>query len=150
MNTVNETDILRAVKQLEDKLTLAIHTGLQAVYAALAQITERHHRAMLQQERRNASFADRDRVEALAHLVSSNTASISSLTGHLQELNTRIDKLADQLTAHDEHRDQQTRELVALMNERSFSLFSGTTGYLVTALLIGSTAILTFILSHIH
>lgn len=133
----NEAEILKAVQALEDKLTGVINAGLQGVNMAIAALSDQHHKALLDQERRNGLFAERQRVEDVAR----NVHELSNqLTGYLFRL-SEVEKSTDRL-------DGRLLEVAEVTSSRSFSLLSGISGYLVMLILMLCSNLLTFLLAH--
>jgi sulfite reductase beta subunit-like hemoprotein len=65
----DEATLLRAIGALDEKLTAVINSGLAALTTAIAHLQAEHAKALLEQERRNAHFADRTSVETLTRTV---------------------------------------------------------------------------------
>jgi DNA repair exonuclease SbcCD ATPase subunit len=148
MTNSEYVEIMQSLRSLEDKLTAAIASGLASVNLAITTLADQHHKAMLDQERRNSTFADRERVEFVARNTHENASNLTALTlrvGKLERccdaLDTRIEQCYDALNARIEQLSTQA-------DNRSFSLLSGATGYLVSALIVTSAALLTFLLTH--
>ena len=78
-NDSSDLAILRAVQKLDSKLSDALTKQTATLTASIQALADRHHESLLEQEKRNATFADRDRVEAVAeHPTTSPTTSSRS------------------------------------------------------------------------
>jgi hypothetical protein len=144
------SELFAALDRLEAKLTAALNTDLQAVNVAISALADSHHRALLEQERRNSSFADRDRVEQIATHVHTNANELLSMVHRVSKLEqcteiiqgdlgtlAPLKSVADRLT--------QLEEIV----EARHTLFTANTiGYLVTFAAILVSAIVAFVLAH--
>src|SRR5579875_1862820 len=111
--------VIEAIATLDDKLSGQI----QGVFTGLSELTEAHHRAVLEQERRNATFATAVRLDNLDNKIS----------GFMQESGGRI---------------AQFHALQAPAASRYLQGANQLTGWLVQALLILTSTILGFILYH--
>ena|SRR5947209_2710906 len=120
--------VLDAINSLDGKFTAALNTGLAALNAAILALTEQHHRALLEQERRNSTFITSPQHEALVR---------------------RVDDLASAAGNRDALL-QSIEEQLKIGQEQSFSLRSNLTGYLVSALLSGLAVTIGFLLTHAH
>lgn len=58
--------VLAAIRSLDDKFSLALQSNMNALNLAIVQLTEAHHKSLLEQERRNGQFATIDRVDAIS------------------------------------------------------------------------------------
>lgn len=134
----SDAEVLKALSALEDKLMAAINSGLAAVNLALAHLTDMHHNAMLEQERRNSKFADRAHVDSLSRQM----ADIST------ELRSRVRQM-ERLEKSDQDLEKQIDRLRDQVAKRSFTLLTGANGYLVTAIIVLSSVVLTFLLTHV-
>lgn len=130
-------DISLALAATETRLMRALNAGLAQVTAAIAALTEMHHKAILEQERRNASFATQERLDSLAHRVDELNAALSARTARLEHIEAGMARL-----------DRETADLQSQLTARSVSILSSATGYLVTALLLVGSNLLTFLLAH--
>lgn len=129
--------MLAAVRELEQRLSAAITTGLQAVNLTIASLADQHHRAVLEQERRNGTFASRDRVDALAEGLRDRAGEWMTHGERLTVLERRYESVSGRLD-----------ELSAKQNEDTVRVWSGNTGYLVLLVLMLGSNLLTFFLTH--
>jgi hypothetical protein len=86
-DSASEAAILRDVQSLDDKLSKALTRQTDALTKTIQQLADRHNDAMLGQEKRNATFADRDRVESVAehgHAIASHVQTLSLRVGTLE------------------------------------------------------------------
>ncbi|HZU11414.1 MAG TPA: hypothetical protein VFB58_01125 [Chloroflexota bacterium] len=138
MTEVVAPDLSAAIASTETRLLRALNEGLQQVSSALTNLSEMHHRAMLEQERRNASFATVERLDALAVRVDSVNAALSGVCQRLENVEAGLARS-----------ERESSSLRRQLNESSVSSLTTATGYLVTALLLIGSNILTFILAHV-
>jgi phosphate starvation-inducible protein PhoH len=129
-----EAQVLHALSELEQRLSLALNTGLAAVTQSIAQLAEQHHRTQLEQEKRNASFADRSRLEELAGKVSA----MDTTTVLLAQMRKDIDADRSRLD-----------QLESMVNERALRFAHGAIGYIVMFLVMLSSNVLVYILAHL-
>jgi hypothetical protein len=135
MTTDEYDSLINAISGVEQKLT----TGLQSVTASMGTLTDMHHKAILEQERRNSSFATLERLDGVVRR-------LDDLVAGFAARNERLDALDRQLS----RQDAQIAQLSESMSVRSVGLFTSTTGWLVIALITLASNILTFILAHAH
>lgn len=118
--------VLDAIHALDDKFTTALATGLAALNAAILALAETHHRAQLEQERRNSTFVTTTQHEALVR---------------------RIDEIATGAGSR-EARLASLEESSRAEASNSFLHSSALTGYLITALISAGAVTLAFLLAH--
>lgn len=134
--TSDEYDsLIGAIAGLEQKLT----SGLQSVTVSIARLTEMHHQAILEQERRNSSFATLERLDSVVRR-------LDDLVAGFAARNERLDALDRQMG----RQDTQIAQLTESMSARSTGLFASTTGWLVIALITVASNVLTFLLANAH
>lgn len=138
MTEIASADLGAAIASTETRLLRALSEGLQGVSAALANLSEAHHRALLEQERRNASFASVQRLEALAARVDGVNATLSALGQRFESVEAGLARA-----------EQEAGSLRRQLTESRVSALTTATGYLVTALLLIGSNVLTFILAHV-
>lgn len=133
------SEVLQLLHEMEMKLTAAIATGLATVNTSITALAERHNSALLEQERKNASFADRERVESVARNVHDARNEVTGLLLRVgkceqaeQKLQAALDALAEQV------------------DTRSLKMLSGANGYLVSLLVVFISVVLTYVLTHVH
>lgn len=78
-HAMDESTLLRAIASLKDELVLIINAGLERVQTSVAQLQAQQSEALLEQERRNSTFASREQVEAIARDVSRHGDEIARL-----------------------------------------------------------------------
>jgi len=125
--------VIEAIATLDDKLSGQI----QGVFTGLSELTEAHHRAVLEQERRNATFATAVRLDNLDNKIS----------GFMQESGGRIAQF-HALQAQVAEHAHQLAAMQAAAASRDLQGANQLTGWLVQALLILTSTILGFILYH--
>jgi hypothetical protein len=118
--------VLDAIRSLDDKFTTALNTGLATLNAALLALSETHHRAQLEQERRNSTFATAEQVRQL-------TARVDQFSTEAGGREARISQLEQRMLQGDDH---------------DFLRQSSATGYLITALVSIAAVTLAFVLAH--
>lgn len=134
--TADEYDsLISAITALDQKLT----SGLQAVTVSMSRLTEMHHKAILEQERRNASFATMERLDGVGKRVDDLVTGFASRSA-------RLDALERQLS----HQEDQLTQLSDSVSNRSVGLLTSAAGWLVVALVTISSNLLTFLLTHAH
>ena len=117
----SELAIIRAVQQLDEKLSKALTAQTQTLTRSIQQLADRQSSALLEQEKRNATFADRDRVEAVAEHSHQNANHIQSLLFRVTESEKRIVELAAEI-----------KSFQLTVGERAVGLLAGANGYLIT------------------
>ncbi len=134
--TADEYDsLIAAISGLEIKLT----SGLQSVTTSIATLTEMHHKAILEQERRNSSFATLERLDGVVRR-------LDDLVAGFAARNERLDALDRQLN----RQDAQIAQLTESVSSHSVSTLTTATGWLVIALITVASNVLTFLLAHAH
>ena len=130
---------LRAITLLKTEIVAQINAGLTSLQVCIAQLTEAHHRSMLDQERRNATFAPQTRLEEL----------ISQVHGHsnkIQEVDTKTFLLDQSLsTVKTQLRDDEQSS-----HNRSFGLLTTTAGWVFSIVMALVMLGLGILVSHIH
>lgn len=134
--TSDEYDsLLSAISGVEQKLT----TGLQSVTTSIATLTEMHHQAILEQERRNSSFATLERLDGVVRRLDDLVAGFAARNERLEAMDRQIRR-----------QETQISQLSDSISTHSVNLLTSATGWLVIALITVGSNILTFILSHAH
>jgi hypothetical protein len=116
-----ELQILKAVKALDEKLSDALNRQTRTLTQSIQALADRHSESLLEQEKRNASFADRVRVEAVAEHNHTIANSVQSLLSQVAAAEKRLVELAAELAL--------LRQAVA---DGAVGLLAGANGYLVT------------------
>jgi hypothetical protein len=135
MTPDQEKDIRSFLGELEQKLNATITAGLAAVNLAIANLTEAHHRALIEQERRNSQFAARDRVDDLARRLDRTEGQLD----RVGRLEAAIDKLA-----------QSISQLEQKTNAYGLKVLGGATGYLVILIINMSSVLITYLMTRGH
>jgi len=133
------SEILQLLHEMDSRLTAAITAGIASVNLSIAQLSERHNASLLEQERKNSSFADRERVEALARQVHDGRNELAVVGRQVAQLGEADRDLAKRL---DEVGNQ--------LDSRSLKFLSGMNGYLVSLLVVVVSCVLTYTLTHLH
>ena len=94
----NDATILRAIATLKSELLATINGRFQEVARALDRIDQKSSSDLLDQERRNSTFADRARVEAVAEHAHDNASALTALL--LRTSNLEQDKRDQQNELH--------------------------------------------------
>ena len=123
MPLLDQITVVQAIAHLEARLTALINTAVNS-------LSQQLHDSILAQERRNATFADRERVETVARNAHD---ALNQLTAN----GLRITRL-----------EQSLAELTTRLSDGQTALFRGATGYLVTAAIALGTVLLAFLLAH--
>lgn len=153
--SVSQGDVLRAIQELrtevrsdvaaiKNELSASFQSGLAAVNLAIATLTESHHRQVIEQERRNAEFAHRTRLDELIEQVHGHSNKISA---HEIQIQTNIKRLAEtQLCTEDlEKRIDATDHHI---DANQLGLLHGTLGYVIASLLTVAGAAAGFAFNH--
>jgi hypothetical protein len=117
--------ILRAVQALDDKLSKALTDQTSQLTAQIQALADRHNHSLIAQEKRNATFADRDRVEAVAEHQHTNANVTQGLIGRMGVVERRLVEISSDVEA--------CRQSIA---DRTVSFLAGANGYLVTFILM--------------
>jgi hypothetical protein len=135
MDSTEYDSLISAISGLEQKLT----TGLDSVTTSIGRLTEMHHTAILEQERRNSSFATMERLDGVIRR-------LDDLASGFAARNERIEAMDRQMRRQEE----QISGLAESISTRSLSMLTSTTGWLVIALITVGSNILTYVLAHAH
>ena len=127
----SELAIIRAVQQLDEKLSKALTAQTQTLTRSIQQLADRQSSSLLEQEKRNATFADRDRVEAVAEHSHQNANHIQSLLFRVTESEKRIVELAAEI-----------KTFQSSVAERAVGFLAGANGYLLTFITLVLVAII--------
>jgi hypothetical protein len=133
--TEQEKDIRTMLIELEQKLQASITAAATALTVSIAQLTEAHHKAQIEQEKRNSSFAERGRVDDLARRLDRAEGQLD----RVGRLELAIDKLVTSID-----------QLEAKTSAYSLKLLGGLTSYLILLLINMSSVIITFLLTRGH
>lgn len=124
--------MLEAMHELETRVNATVAAGITAVTVSITAASDAHHKALLEQERRNSTFADRAHVDDLSSQLQRHSVRIATLEDSYSQILTRLDELAAQVSAGTVH------------------LLSGFSNYLVLVLLMLASNLLIFVLTHLH
>lgn len=126
-----ELQILKAVQALDTKLSDALTRQTRTLTASIQALADRHSESLLEQEKRNNTFADRNRLEAIAehghtigNLVQTLILRITAAEARAVELNADIQSLRTAFT------------------NRTESFLAGTNGYLITFIFLIVVAVI--------
>lgn len=135
MDSDEYASLISAISGLEQSLT----TGLESVRASIARLTEMHHTAILEQERRNSSFATMERLDGVIRRLDDLASNFAVRSERLESMDRQVRR-----------QEEQIAQITESISNRSVSLLTSTTGWLVIALITVGSNILTFILTHAH
>jgi chromosome segregation ATPase len=139
MTPVEEKDMRELIGELEQKLNATIAAGLSAVNLAIAQLTEAHHKSLLEQERRNSQFASRDRVDDVARRLDRTETQLADRSDRLGKIEQAIDNLARTIAS-----------LESKTSSQSLRLLGSASGYLVILIINMSSVLITYLLTRGH
>lgn len=137
MTAIDRSEFFDAIGAMEKKLLDQFNTGLGQVNAALIRLQEATHVALLEQERRNSTFATRELADRLA-------GSIDALGRRQGELETRAAEATRSL-------EGVTTDVDALKHastDRALSYVRAAAGFLASLLAVLLTAVVTYVLTH--
>ncbi len=130
---------LRAITALKSEIVLLLNTGLTNLQLCIAQLTETHHHAILEQERRNATFAPQTRLEELIVQVHDhgNKIQVNNTTAALMDRD--IASLKAQLTSdeNDSH-------------NRHYGLMTTAAGWVFSIVMLLISIGIGFLVAHVH
>ena len=116
-----ELQILKAVRALDEKLSDALNRQTRTLTASIQALADRHSESLLEQEKRNATFADRVRVESVAEHAHNNANHVQNLLSRVSAGEKRLVELAAEI--------QASRMAISTKAE---SFLAGANGYLLT------------------
>lgn len=131
-------DIGDAIALSERRIMAALSTGLDRVTAAIANLTEMHHRALLEQERRNAGFATIERLDLL-------NSKVEAIGGELRERKSRVDALEEHVT----RLDAAITTTQATLEQRSTGVLTLALNYVMMFAISTAGVMLAFVLAHL-
>lgn len=144
-STLSDDRLFDAIERLEAKLTATISAGHLALTQQINTLYELHHKAQLEQERRNSSFITAERFAEA-------TAAIDGLKIMSSRTSGRLDTLGEAISHQNDTIATLRAELASadsVMDARQFTLLNTLTGWLFFALLAFAGPILTLLLSHL-
>jgi hypothetical protein len=139
MNPLDRGEFFEAIGSLEKKLLDQLNTGLGQVNAALIRLQEATHVALLEQERRNSTFATREIVDRLAGTVDTLARQQARSDTRMSEMSRSSDTFASELDA-----------LKHATSDHNLSYIRAAAGFLASLLAVILAVILTYVLAHAH
>lgn len=139
LSPVDDLRTLRAITALKAEITTQISVGLTALQVVITNLTETHHRALLEQERRNATFAPQSRLEELISQVHDHSNKI-------QAVDTRTYIMDKDLTCLKD----MSHEAEQKGRDRSFGMLTTTAGWIFTIVLALVMLGLGVLVNHLH
>lgn len=133
-----ELQILKAVQTLDSKLTQALNRQTEQLTRSIQHLSDRHQESLLAQEKRNATFADRERVESVANHGHGIANTAQALILRVTATETRAAELAGDI--------QSLRQAMA---NQAVSFLTGTNGYLITFIALVVVAIVSVTLTRL-
>ncbi|PZS08604.1 MAG: hypothetical protein DLM70_02475 [Chloroflexi bacterium] len=147
-NESTHRDIMQAIRDLrvevrqdgiavKTELAASFQAGLSSVNLAIATLTEAHHQAVIEQERRNGGFAPRDRLDELRIQVHGHSNKLAE-----QELRGgQTDKRLDRVDSCVQELDDKIDATILAEGKTREHILTGTLGYLILGLItiIGGT-----------
>ncbi|GAC1637562.1 MAG: hypothetical protein NVS4B2_26410 [Chloroflexota bacterium] len=158
-DTISQGDILKAVQDLRTELRADVQnlkgelsgsfqTGLSAVNLAVAALTEAHHRAVIEQEKRNAEFAQRTRVDELIGQVHGHSNRLSAIDMRLHLTTKQMDQLESCTNELDARMNAGNLDVTQRMDTATISMLRGTLGYIVLSAITVGGALAGYVASH--
>lgn len=130
---------LRAITLLKTEIIAQLNAGLTNLQICISQLTETHHHSLLEQERRNATFAPQSRLEELITQVHehANKIQINNTTTALMDRD--IISLKAQLDSdeHDSH-------------NRHYGLMTTAAGWVFSIVMLIISIGIGFLVAHVH
>jgi len=140
-NQSSDADLrtLRAITLLKTEIIAQLNAGLTNLQICISQLTESHHRNILEQERRNATFAPQTRLEELINQVHEhgNKIQINNTTAVLMDRD--IASIKAQLTSdeHDTH-------------DRHYGLMTTAAGWVFSIVMLILSIAVGYLVAHVH
>ncbi len=130
---------LRAITLLKSEIIAQLNAGLTNLQICISQLTESHHRNILEQERRNATFAPQTRLEELINQVHehSNKIQINDTTATL--MNRDLTDLKSQLKSDESD-----------THNRHYGLLTTTAGWVFSIVMLLISIGIGFLVAHVH
>jgi len=139
MNPLDRAEFFEAIGSLEKKLLDQLNIGLSQLNAALIRLQESAHGALLEQERRNSTFATREWVDRVGEA---------------------IDGMARQQARHETRMGEAVRlaesarveieELKHTAADRNLAYIRAGASFLASLLAVILAVTLTYVLAHTH
>ncbi len=130
---------LRAITLLKTEIIAQLNAGLTNLQICISQLTESHHRTILEQERRNATFAPQTRLEELINQVHDhgNKIQINNTTAVLMARD--VDELKSQIKSdeNDSH-------------NRHYGLMTTAAGWVFSIVMLLLSIGIGFLVAHVH
>jgi hypothetical protein len=137
MNPLDRSEFFDTIGNLEKKLLEQLTSGLAQVNGALVRMQEATHVALLEQERRNSTFATRDLVDRLAGSVDGLARQSAGHDTRLSEIAHSTERLADDLES-----------LKHTAVDRNLSYLRAGAGFLASILAVMLAVAVTYVLAH--
>jgi Ribonuclease G/E len=131
-----ELQILKAVQALDTKLSDALNRQTRTLTASIQALADRHSESLLEQEKRNNTFADRNRLEAIAEHGHTSANLIQALIIRT----TAAEARAVELTA-------DLQNLRTSISTRTENFLAGTNGYLLTFIFLVIVAVISAVVT---
>ncbi len=130
---------LRAITLLKTEIIAQLNAGLTNLQICISQLTETHHRNVLEQERRNATFAPQTRLEELITQVHDhgNKIQINNTTSVLMD--REITALKAQLNSDESD-----------THNRHYGLMTTAAGWVFSIVLLLLSIGIGFLVAHVH
>ena len=130
---------LRAITLLKTEIIAQLNVGLTNLQVCIAQLTETHHRTILEQERRNATFAPQTRLEELISQVHDhgNKIQINNTTAAL--MSRDVDDLKAQLKSDEND-----------THNRHYGLMTTAAGWVFSIVMLILSIGIGFLVAHVH
>jgi hypothetical protein len=142
--------VMGAITSLDAKFTASLATGLASLNTAILALTEAHHKAALEQERRNSTFATQAQVDHIARSMDQFFTEAGGREARIRALENQIGRheVLASSAAEREARLAALERRLAQDADHSFALSNSVIGYLVTALTTGFAVTVAFLLAH--
>ncbi len=130
---------LRAITLLKTEIIAQLNAGLTNLQICIAQITETHHHNLLEQERRNATFAPQSRLEELVSQVHDhgNKIQVNNTTAAL--MSRDVEALKAQINADESD-----------THNRHYGLMTTAAGWVFSIVLLLMSIGVGFLVAHVH
>ncbi len=130
---------LRAITLLKTEIIAQLNAGLANLQICISQLTESHHRTILEQERRNATFAPQTRLEELITQVHDhgNKIQVNNTTAVLMDRDIAALKAQLDSDENDSH-------------NRHFGLMTTAAGWVFSIVMLLLSIGIGFLVAHVH
>lgn len=141
----DRAELLEAINSLDTKLTAALNSGVTALQAAIVALSQSLSDVRLEQEKRNATFASRERVHELANLITAQTLQSARHADQLKDLQTNQARMSITLTTL----EQRLSEQASHDSDNRANFLSSWLGWTVIVFLAVAGPIITAIVQHL-